>query len=233
MVQWRWDRFNARTRTSEAWAARNMVGTTTNDLSDIHPLQRQVMGEKKECEAIIAMEIQKLLREAASITGMTYNDTHTKHSLACINGRDIRASWMQDGSDINQKRLAWMFYYYSTEIHKTALGVAHGDVVEQKVLATFNVTYVHLTNLNIKQRTCVQQLYSQKMNAMRQNILRKGPTCTHLSLIRKEQPRVKELRKKHFKRGKATFFVYPASPEHQAWQKVSTNTRVVQHFIPL
>jgi hypothetical protein len=178
------------------------------------------------------MEIQKLLHEAATITGMTYNDTHTKHSLACINGRDIRASWMQDGSEVNQKRLAWIFYYYGTEIHKTALGVSHGDVVEQKVLATFNVTYVHFTDLNIKQRTCMQQLYSQKMNALRTNILRKGANCKHLSLICKEQPRVEGLMKKNFKHGKTTFFVYRASTEHQAWHKVSTKTRVVRHFIP-
>jgi hypothetical protein len=227
MVSWRWDRFNARGVTSEAWAARNIMGTTVDHVEETQPILRQVMEEKKESDAIIVMEIQKLLREAAAITGMTYHDTHTKHSLACINGRDIRASWMQDGSNVNLKRLAWMFYYFGTEIHQTAFGVPHCNVVEQKVLTTFNATYVHLTDLAIKQRTCLQQLYSQKMNALRNNILRKGATCQHHSLIRKEQPRVTGLVKKHFRRGKSTFFVYQATQEHNAWHKVRAATGAI------
>jgi hypothetical protein len=222
-VQWRWDRFNARGLTGEAWAARNIVGTMADQEVETKPMQRQVTEEKKESDALIVMEIQKLLREAATITGMTYHDTQTNHSLACINGRDIRASWMQDGSNVNLKRLAWIFYYYGTEIHKTAFGVPHCNVVEQKVLTTFNATYVQLSNLDIKQRTCLQQLYSQKLNALRNNILRKGANCNHQSLIRKEQPKVAGLVKKNFKRGKSTFFAYQATPEHHAWHKVSND----------
>ncbi len=158
-VEWRWDRFNARTLTSAAWASRNCVGKATTELSSHQAMQQRVIQEKKNAELIIASEIHQLLRNAASITGMTYCCKLTQHTLACINIKDIRQSWVQDGSNANLQRLAWMFYYYGSVIHPFGMSSTHGEWVESKVLATFNVTYAHLGDLPIGQRTCVQQLY--------------------------------------------------------------------------
>ena len=51
-------------------------------------------------------------------------------------------------------------------------------------------TYVHLQDLPFGHRTCVQQLYSEKMNDLRSNIMRRSPTFKHTSMIRKEQPKI-------------------------------------------
>jgi hypothetical protein len=92
--------------------------------------------------------------------------------------------------------------------------------VKKKVLDAFNVEYVHITELDIKQRTCVEQLYSHTMNGLRTNILRRNPQFQHASLVRKEQPKVLGFFKKHFKRSKTTFFVTQNETDVHSWCKV-------------
>ena len=220
-VQWRWDRFNARTLTSAAWASRNCVGKDCTELSSHLAMQQRVIQEQKSADLIITSEIHQLMRDAASITGMTYWCKLTQHTLACINRKDIRLSWVQDGSDANLQRFAWMFYYYASEIHKFGRSLTHGEWVEFKVMASLNATYVHLRDLPIGQRTCVQQLYSKKMNDLRSNIMRRSPTFKHTSMIRKEQPKIPGIFNKNFKRGKSTFFVNSALHDKTSWRKVS------------
>jgi hypothetical protein len=205
--QCRPDRFDARKTTSAAWASRNCVGKGSDQLSSHIAMQKIVMDEKRRAAEIITHELHELIRDAAAITGMTYVDRLTQHSLPCINSRDIRRSWSQDGSEANLKRLAWMFYYYGTEVHKAGRGSTHGAWVEQKVLVKLNVSYVHLTDLSIKQATCTMQLYSQRMNAIRTNIMRRNDTFSHTSLIKCEQPHDPNVFKKNYKRPKGTFFV--------------------------
>jgi hypothetical protein len=219
-VQWRWDRFNARSLTSAAWASRNCIGKDNTQLSTHQDMQQRVIQEQKSAEHIISSELHQLLRNAANITGMTYCCKLTQHTLACINSKDIRLSWIQDGSNANLQRLAWMFYYYGSEIHQFGRSLTHGEWVECKVLSALNATYVHLRDLPIGQRTCVQQLYSKQMNNLRSNIMRRGPTFQHTSMIKKEQPKIPGLFKKNFKRGKGTFFVSGDIRDQTTWQKV-------------
>jgi hypothetical protein len=219
-AQWRWDRFNARTLTSAAWASRNCIGTDNAELRTHQAMQQRVLQEQKSAELIITSELHQLLRNAANITSMTYCCKLTQHTLACINSKDIRQSWLQDGSDANLKRFAWMFYYYGSEIHKFGMTLTHGEWIERKVLASLHVTYVYLGDLPTGQRTCVQQLYSKKMNDLRSNIMRRTPTFQHTSMVKKEQPKIPGLFKKHFKRGKATFFVNRNIRDQTTWHKV-------------
>jgi hypothetical protein len=220
-VEWRWDRFNARKVTTVAWASRNCVGKDGNDISAHQEMQKQVMGEQKYADNIIVSELHEFFRVAATITGMTYHCKQTQHNLACMNVRDIRLSWLQDGSVDNLQRLVWMFYYYGIEIYKIGRSVTHCEWVEGKVLASLNVTYVHLADLPLGQRTCVQQLYSRRLNDLRANIMRRGPTMQHRSMVKKEQPKVPGLFKKHFKRGKSTFFLTLNEQDSNEWAKVS------------
>jgi hypothetical protein len=101
-----------------------------------------------------------------------------------------------------------MFYYYGTEIHRMERStLSHGEWVERKVMTLLNALYVHLRELRIGQRTCVQQLYSKKFNDFRTNIMRRNGSLTHTSMVNKEQPKKSSLFKKNFKRGKRVFFV--------------------------
>jgi hypothetical protein len=224
-IQWRPDRFDARKATSAAWAGKNCVGKDSEQYSSHLAMQKIVLEEKRRATDIITQELHELIRDAAVITGMTYVDRLTQHSLPCINSRDVRRSWTQDGSEVNLKRLAWMFYYYGTEVHKAGRGCTHGAWVEQKVLVKLNVSYVHLTELPIKQATCVMQLYSQTMNSIRTNIMRRTGTFCHTSLIKCEQPRDPQVFKKNYKRPKGTFFVTGNAKLDTGWTKVRHRTK--------
>ncbi len=140
--------------------------------------------------------------------------------LPCITSKDIRQSLLQDGSQANLPRLAWIFYYYGMELHQFGRSsLTHCEWVERKVLAAFKVTYVHLGDLAVKQRTCVQQLYSKRLNEIRSNIMRRGPKMQHTSMVQKEQPKVPGLFQKNFKRGKTTFFVTLVGRKSTCWHK--------------
>jgi hypothetical protein len=221
-IQWRWDRFDAKKVTSVAWASRNCIGPVNSDETNSHEaMQRRVLLDEKASTRIINAEVHQLLHDAAEITGLTYSCKLTQHLLPCISIKDIRKSWTQDGGEENLRRLAWMFYYYGTEIHKLGRStLTHGEWVEQKVMTALNVEYVHLSALPIASRTCLQQLYSRKYNDIRANILRRGATIQHSSTVSKEQPKVKGIFKKNFKRGKSTFFMTLDVTETTAWHKV-------------
>jgi hypothetical protein len=220
--QWRWDRFDAKHVTSLAWASRSCMGRDCNLLSTQHAMQRKVLQDQKVATHIIAGELHKLFHDAANITGMTYRCKLTKHTLPCVNSKDIRQAWMQNGSEENMQRLAWMFYYYGTEIHTMGRStLTHGEWVEQKVMSSLNVSYVHLGELPIGHRTCVQQLYSKKFNDFRTNIMRRNGAFRHTSMVNKEQPKGSSLYKRNFKRGKSVFFETLDVTKSSKWQKVS------------
>ena len=119
-------------------------------------MQQRVMQEQKSAEMIIVSKIHQLLHDAATLIAMQYCCKRTNHMLPCITSKDIRQSWLQDGSAANLQRLAWIFYYYGGEVHQFGRSsLTHGEWVERKVLAALNVSYVHLVDLDVKQRTCV------------------------------------------------------------------------------
>jgi hypothetical protein len=104
-VEWRWDHFNARKVTTVAWASRNCVGKDGGDISSHQEMQKRVMEEQKYADSIIVSELHEFLCMAATTTGMTYHCKWTQHNLACMSVRDIRLSWLQDGSLNNLQRL--------------------------------------------------------------------------------------------------------------------------------
>jgi hypothetical protein len=222
LTEWRWDRFDAKKVTSVVWASRNCIGHDSHLPERHQQMQQRVLQDEKAAGRIITSELHLLLHDAARITGMTYRCKLTQQTLACINSKDIRLAWMQDGGEENLKRLAWMFYYFASEVHRSGRSyLTHGEWVERKVMTALNVTYVQLSELPIGQRTCLQQLYAKKFNDMRTNIMRRGAALQHNSMIKKEQPKVAGIFRKNFKRAKTTFFVSSDVGKCEAWRKVS------------
>ena len=216
-VEWRWDRFNARKAMTLKWAAKSCVEFNRLTPAAREEMHSQTMREQKQIDQQIVAEIVELLRESAEITGMTYTDRLSQLQLPCIKFRDIHVSWMQDGSVANMKRLAWMLHYYNNEIFMQAIGMTHGQWVEQKIMKTYNIRYVHLNELTINQRTCVHQLYSKKMNDHRSNIMCQHKACTHQSQIRTEQPKTPHPILVNYRRGKTTFFDTEQIETAESW----------------
>ena len=227
VVEWRWDRFNVRNPTSTEWAGRSCTGQDSNNTAKAkQDMQLQVIRDQKQVDLLITAEIHELVRAAALITGLTYKCKFTQHQIGCISIKDIQLSWVQDGGPDNMKRLAWMLYYFGSVMYMRGMAMTHGNWVEQKVMSTFNIKYVHLKELNMNQRTCMQQLYSKKMNNLRSNILRRTKTVIHTSQIQKEQPKVAGAFNKNFKRDKATFFATLDITNKTQWSKVSIRSEM-------
>jgi hypothetical protein len=185
-TQWRWDRFDAKQVTTLAWASRSCNGRDSNLLSTKQARQRQGLQDEKAATHIIAGELHQLFHDAANITKITYRSKLIGYTLPCINSKDIRQAWMQDRSKENMQRLAWMFYYYGTEIHKWGRStLTHGEWVERKIMRSLNVSFVHLGELPIGHQTCVQQLYSKKFNDFRTNIMCRIGAFRHISMVNK------------------------------------------------
>jgi hypothetical protein len=94
----------------------------------------KVIEEKKHADQLIRTEINELLQVAAETTGMTYKCKYTQHNFKCIRIKDLRISWVQEGSAENLKGIAWMFYYYATELYQTGMAQTHGEWVKRKVM---------------------------------------------------------------------------------------------------
>jgi hypothetical protein len=109
--QWRWDRFDVKHVTSLAWASRNCVGRDCNMESTHQAMHRRLIQDEKEATGIIAAELHQFVHDAATIAGMTYRCKQSDLILPCINIKDVRLAWLQDGGEANLVRLAWMFYY--------------------------------------------------------------------------------------------------------------------------
>jgi hypothetical protein len=235
VTEWRWDRFNVRKPTTYEWAARNCFGIEGNTDEGRKEMHVKVIEEKKKADQLIRAEINDMLRVAAEITGMTYTCKYTQHQLKCIKIKDLRVSWVQDGSAENLMRIAWMFYYYTTELYQTGMAQTHGEWVERKLMSKMKFVYVHLDSLPTNQRTCVHQLYSKVMNEVRSNIMRRTRLFLHKSNIQKEQPRVSGAFRKNFKREKTTFFATFKVDDTAQWFKVRTDATVdeVDQFMTL
>ena len=80
--QWHWDRFDAKTTTSVAWACQNCVGAGSDNPYNHQAMHRRVLQDEKALAHIIIGELHQLLYDAANKL--------THQTLACINNKDIR-----------------------------------------------------------------------------------------------------------------------------------------------
>ena len=98
------------------------MGPASDEPKSHEAMQRRLLLDEKASTRIINAELHQFLHDAADITGRTYTCKLTQHVLPCISIKDIRKAWTQDGGEDNLRRLAWMLYYYGTEIHKVGRG---------------------------------------------------------------------------------------------------------------
>ena len=183
--------------------------------------QCRVEQDKSNVKMIINHHIGNFLAEAAAICKMSYPSNLTGQSEQCVSTKDIRASWLADGGETNQKRVAWMYIYYPRVLHKTILTFTHQEWVEQLVLQKLRVRYANIGNLPTKQKTCVQQVYAMRFNEFRSNLsrksnLRKASGVGHTVQVLVGSGLSAELRPKPYKRAKTKFLYMGKSlvPKH-------------------
>jgi hypothetical protein len=209
-TKWRVDRFDARRLTTLAHVSKGLVGTKTCD-NTLLKLQQQATQDKLNVALISKREIHAFLQSAASACGMTHISPLTSISMPCVTSRDIRSSWMADGGLMNQKRIAWMYFYFPTVIHQKVLNKTHQEIVEKVVMELLNVEYSNEDELLYNQRSCIQQMYARSFNDVRTNVMRSSTVEKHKIHVMILNPALKNCKKI---RPKTVFYIMDMDKGH-------------------
>jgi hypothetical protein len=198
------DRFDPKRTTTLEHVSRGMVG---NNLTQATLLEFQKKVEQDKCNVTMVARgaIRSLMQQAADICGMTYMSPLTNTRMQCVTSRDIRSSWLADGGPANQKRFAWMYFYYPTVVYNMVLNETHQAVVEKETLKRLQVVYSNQEAMSLTQKTCVQQMYARLFNENRANVLRSACREKHQIQVSVTIPKNKRATSK--KREKPKFYI--------------------------
>jgi hypothetical protein len=76
----------------------------------VEAMIKKLTGERDQVKSMIKEEVEKLMQLGAEVTGITYNCSSSSARRTCITPRNMRTSYCQDGSDLNMKRMHWIFH---------------------------------------------------------------------------------------------------------------------------
>jgi hypothetical protein len=96
---------------------------------------KRLEEERTKVRGLIVEEIVgTLLRLGADVTGLTYNDKSTGGQWKCVTTKDMRSSYIQDGTAMNIQRIHWIFHKLQYATHKDVLvqRKSHMDWVVEK-----------------------------------------------------------------------------------------------------
>ena len=161
--------------------------------------------DKQRVAHLCGQQCVQLWLEAATVCEMSFECTATPgRRLACTKIHDIGLAWKQDGGPDNCKRIAFIFDFYATEVHRRAMSTTHQEATSYLVMATLGIVMdVPPESMRQGQKTCVQQLYSATSNTLKNNALRMG-WHHHRTRVNLEQGSSRT--KKNWKRPKHVFF---------------------------
>lgn len=167
-------------------------------------------GEREQVRSMIKVEVEKLMRFGADITQLTYNDKATGSALACVLPRNMRESYVQDGSLENIKRFHWIFNELPFRTHQDVLPQrqSHMDSVVARVVQAMHITWAPKkegeTNSH---RNCIEHTYSRILNEKRQTIIvSNGTSHGRKPLVRHPKSLAAAIGADYYKRGMKIFY---------------------------
>jgi hypothetical protein len=172
----------------------------------------RLIEERKKVRALVMEEIESLMRLGADITGLTYEDKSTGGSRMCVTPKDMRLSYIQDGSAMNIKRLHWIFHElpYGTHTDVLVQRKSHMDWVVEKVKVALNVQWEpRKEGESTSHKNCMEHMYARILSEKRNNLL--ADVADKDGLHRKptvKSPKTLEaaLNAPKYKRGKRLFY---------------------------
>jgi hypothetical protein len=100
--------------------------------------------ERSQGQTIIKEEVEALMRLGAEVCRMTYVcKSSNAAEMMCITPKNMRESFVEDGSLRNTKCLHWMFNELPSSTHQDVLPqrMTHMDVVVKKVERAMNIMW--------------------------------------------------------------------------------------------
>jgi len=150
------------------------------------------------------------MRLGAEVTKMTYWCKNTNAERQCFTPKNIRESYIQDGSPKNIKRIHWIFYELPLATHQDVLPQrkSHMDLVISRVEQAMNITWADKKEGETKShKNCLQHSYSKILNDKKQTIIKEGGNQHKRRPMIKCPKTFKESNENpNYKRGKRMFY---------------------------
>ena len=188
---------------------------------------QQINLEKQQVIKISSEGCVKLWLDAAEVCRLTYACPFKPNTrLTCRKPSEIGVAWKQCPGPANQKRMAFIFNYYGTEVYRHALSTTHQEETAERIMTSMGIVMdVGPTGMRLGQKTCIQQQYSCCAKNTKNNILRAG-WATHCVRVNLEQGATQT--KQNYKRPKEVFFNTHINPTgERVVEKVSPNCRIM------
>jgi hypothetical protein len=176
----------------------------TDDMKE--EMRSRITRERQQVRQKMKEEVHELLRLGADITKMTYQCPSHYGSRACVSTRNMRESYVQDGSLLNIKRIHWIFSELPHATHQDVLPQRkrHMDLAVERVMREMDITWAAAKGEGGEShRNCLQQVYSKMLNDKKQTIIKEeGTTHMRKPVIRRPKTVAAAGNAAHYKRGK-------------------------------
>jgi hypothetical protein len=177
----------------------------------VEAMIKKLSGERVRVKSMIKEEVEKLMRLGAEVTGMTYNCSSSSARRTCITPKNMRTSYCQDGSDLNVKRIHWIFHELPVGTHQDILMQRrkHADWVVEKVQKQMNVRWApKKEGETSSHKNCIEHMYKRIINEKKQTIIKGGDGNKHgrLPFVRHPKTYTESKKAAHYKRGKLMFY---------------------------
>ena len=140
-TNWIRERFNASGPIREDTAISNLPRGATKRVID--QMIIKLTSEREQVRMMIKDEVESLMRLGAEVTKMTYKCKNTNAERQCITPKNMRLSYIYNGSLTNVKRIHWIFHKLPLGTHQDVLPQrrSHMDMVVKKVECAMNILW--------------------------------------------------------------------------------------------
>jgi hypothetical protein len=212
--RWKHNHFDAYKANTAETATRSLP-PGTNGTGPAALMLRSINTDQKRVAKLCGRQCVRLWVEAAAVCGLTHECPFTPgRHLTCHTPGDISMAWRQNVGAVNCKRIAFIFFYYGTEVHKMALSTPHRDATAYHIMDTLGIEMDVLpAAMRGGQKTCLQQQYSNTANNKKHNILRSGKEKHQVQVTCEEgQSQAQARTTKNWRRPKSMFFIKRQNP---------------------
>ena len=174
---WSVDRFDAAGSLTMEMAESALHRGATQEMKETMLIK--LKDERQLVRLMIKDSVHQLMRMGAEITEMTYSCPVTCGQRPCLTPKDMRNSFIKDGSLFNIRCVHWIFSELPYTVHQDVLAhrKCHMDVVVEKVERELNITWAPGKEQGGSSlKNCLQQIYAKILNDKKQTIIKKEGT---------------------------------------------------------
>ena len=154
--------------------------------------------------------VHELMRMGAETTKMTCTCPITCGQRPCLTPKNVRSSFIEDGSIFNVRCVHWIFSELPHAMHQDVLAhrKCHMDVVVEKAEREMNITWATGKEQGGSSlKNCLQQIYAKILNDKKQTIVKEeGTRHGRKPIVRRPKTLAASGCSAHYRKGKTLYF---------------------------